>query len=100
MSLISFRGKALARLAVFCLGTSALTVPALSATFSVSGGTITTSQADTSADNTGSGGGFELQGNTTAANDTVAVNGVVISGASGRALDVGGQLASSGILIP
>ena len=96
MSLISFRGKALARLAVFCLGTSALTVPALSATFSVSGGTITTSQADTSADNTGSGGGFELQGNTTAANDTVAVNGVVISGASGRALDVGGQLASSG----
>jgi autotransporter-associated beta strand protein len=96
MSLTSFRGKALACLAVFCLGSSALTVPALSATFSVGGGTITTSQADASADNTSSGGGFELQANTTAANDAVAVNGVVISGASGRALDVGGQLASSG----
>src|ERR1700761_1204755 len=96
MSLRSARGRALTRIAVFCLGTSALTMPALAATYSVGGGTITTAQADNSTDNTGTGGGFLLQPNTTGNNDTIAVNGVTISSSNARDLDLGGQLASSG----
>jgi len=100
VSQIKFRKKALARLAVFCLGTSALTVSALAASFSVGGGTITTTQADASSDSTGTGGPFALQANTVTAGDTITVTGVSIANSSGtpngRALDVGGLLPSSG----
>ena len=89
MSHMVFRKKALARLAAICLGTSALTLPAAAATYSVGGGTITTAQADNSTDNTGSGGGFLLQPNTSGNNDTVAINGVNINSTTSRALDLG-----------
>ncbi|HKQ45877.1 MAG TPA: autotransporter domain-containing protein [Rhizomicrobium sp.] len=100
MSQIPFRQKALTRLAVFCLSTSALTMPALAAVFSVGGGTITTTQADASSDSTGTGGPFALQANTIATGDVVTVTGVSITNTSqtpnGRALDVGGLLPSAG----
>jgi fibronectin-binding autotransporter adhesin len=100
MSLISIRRLALARLAVFCLGTSALTLPALAASFSVGGGTITTTQADASSDSTGTGGPFALQANTVSAGDALTITGIGITNTShapnGRALDVGGLLASAG----
>lgn len=92
--------KARLRLAVFCLSTSALTAPALAASFSVGGGTITTSQADTSSDSTGTGGPFALQANTASAGDTITVTGISVTNTShapnGRALDVGGLLPSTG----
>ena len=92
--------KALARLVVFCLGTSALTLPVLAATYNVGGGTITTSQADATSDSTGTGGPFALQANTVSAGDAITITGVSITNTSqtpnGRALDVGGLLASSG----
>ena len=100
MSNTSCRGRALVRLAAFCMGTSALTVPVLAASFSVGGGTITTTQADTSSDSTGTGGPFALQANTVSSGDVVTITGVSISNTSqtpnGRALDVGGLLASAG----
>lgn len=96
MSKISYRRPALVRLAAFCLGTTALTMPALAPSFSVGGGTITTSQADSSIDSTGSGGGSALQANTTGNNDAVSISSVTINNVGGRALDVGGQLPSSG----
>src|ERR1700759_5745754 len=96
MSHISVRGRALTRLAVFCLGTSALTLPAFAGTYNVGGGTITTAQTDNSTDNTGTGGGFLLQPNTTGNSDTVAISGVTINSTTGRALDLGYTLSSSG----
>src|SRR5882757_7106422 len=100
MPQVLFRKKALTRLAVFCLGTSALTVPALAASFSVGGGTITTTDTDTSSDFTGTGGPFELKANSTTNGDAINISGVSITNTShapgGRALDVGGLLPSSG----
>jgi fibronectin-binding autotransporter adhesin len=95
MSHKMLRGRALARLVAFCLGTSALTVPALAATYSVGGGAITTTNADNSNDATGSGGGFGLFPNTTGNNDAVAVSGVTIHSSSGIALDFSGQGSNS-----
>jgi autotransporter-associated beta strand protein len=94
--MFAIRRKALTRLAIFCLGTSALTAPVLAASFSVGGGTITTTQADNSADSTGSGGGFNLQANTLSAGDAITVSNVTINSSSARPLDVGGTLASTG----
>jgi autotransporter-associated beta strand protein len=104
MSQATFRKTALTRLAAFCLGTSALTVaamlPATANSFSVGGGNITATQTDTSSDFTGTGGPFALQANSTTAGDLITVTGVNITNTSntpnGRALDVGGLLASSG----
>ena len=87
-------------LAAFCLSTTALTAPAVAASFSVGGGTINTSQADNSQDNTGTSGGFILQPNTAGNNDILTITGVTISNTSGtptgRALDFGDTLPSSG----
>ncbi|HWU56471.1 MAG TPA: autotransporter domain-containing protein [Rhizomicrobium sp.] len=87
-------------LAAFCLGTSALTAPVLAASFSVGGGTIITTQADASSNLTGTGGPFALQANTATIGDSINISGVNITNTShtpnGRALDVGGQLPSSG----
>ena len=98
--MFAIRKKALTRLAIFCLGTSALTAPVLAASFSVGGGTITTTQADNSQDNTGSSGGFLLQPNTVGNNDAITITGVTINNTSGtpngRALDLGYSLSSSG----
>jgi len=85
------RKKMLTRLAVFCLGTSALTVPVFAASFSVGGGTITTTQADTSVDNTGTGGAFELRANTVSSGDVITVSNI-----NTTALDVGNLLPSTG----
>lgn len=75
----------------FCLGTSALTLPAVAASFSVGGGTITTTQADNSVDNTGTGGAFELQANTVSSGDAIAITNV-----NTTAVDVGNLLPSTG----
>src|SRR4051812_4209299 len=98
-----FRSGSLGRLAVACLGSTALTLiapAALAATFNVGGGTINTTQADNSTDNTGTGGPFALQANTVAGGDVISITGVVINNTShvpnGRALDVGGSLSSTG----
>lgn len=98
-----FRTRSLSRFAAGLLCGTALPLlatTALAATFNVGGGTINTTQADNSSDNTGTGGGFALQPNTTGSNDVIAISGVVInntSGApSGRALDLGYTLSSSG----
>lgn len=92
--------QAIARVTVICLGTSALTAPSFAANFSVGGGTITTTQADNSTDSTVTGGPFALQPNTVGPDDVVTITGVSItntSGApSGRALDIGQTLSSSG----
>jgi autotransporter-associated beta strand protein len=75
-------------------------MPALAASFSVGGGTITTTQADTVSNSTGTGGPFALQANTVSAGDAITITGVGITNTSqtpnGRALDVGGLLASTG----
>ena len=75
----------------FCLGTSVLALPAVAASFSVGGGTITTTQADNSVDNTGTGGAFELQANRVSSGDAIAISNV-----NTTALDVGNLLPSTG----
>src|SRR5436305_658826 len=77
--------------AALCLGTSALTLPAVAASFSVGGGTITTTQGDVGVDNTGSGGGFALFPNTTGNNDSVVVNTVTINSTSSNPLSFSAQ---------
>jgi fibronectin-binding autotransporter adhesin len=66
-------------------------MPALAASFSVGGGTITTTQADNSVDNTGTGGAFELQANTITSGDVVTVSNVNTAGVS-----VGNLLPTTG----
>ncbi len=98
MSQAMFRKTALTRLAAFCLRTSTLTVtailPAAANSFSVGGGNITTAQADTSSDSTGTGGPFALQANSVTTGDSITITGVSITNTTnapnGRALDVGG----------
>jgi len=98
-----FRTGSVGRLAVGLLCSTALPLlatTALAATFNVGGGTINTTQADNSTDNTGTSGGFALQPNTTGNNDIVTISGVTINNTSGaptgRALDLGYTLSSSG----
>jgi len=90
----------LGRLAAVLLGATALTPVALAATYSVGGGTITTTQGDNASNLTGSGGPFILQPNTVTSGDTVTVSGVSFTNsgsvADGRALDFGRVLQSSG----
>jgi len=81
--------------AALCLGTSALTGVAYAASYSVGGGTITTSQNDPSTDNTGSGGGFALFPNATANNDTITVSHVTINSSSGNPLTLSAVSPSS-----
>src|SRR5689334_14274638 len=76
---------------------AAMSVSAQAATFNVGGGTIVTTQADNSVDNTGTGGGFELQANTVASGDSINVSNVSISANNpAHALDIGNVLSSTG----
>jgi fibronectin-binding autotransporter adhesin len=68
------------------------------ASFNVGGGTITTTDADNFVDNTGTGGSFQLQANSTTPGDLVTISGVTINNGSTSptAIDIGTSLPSSG----
>jgi len=84
-----------ARLAALCLGSSIFALsPALASSFSVGGGTVTTTSNDGAGDLTGTGGPFILGpngGGTTG--DVITVTGVSITNTNnavtGRAMDIG-----------
>src|SRR6185312_12095562 len=81
-----------ARLAALCLGSSIFALsPAMASSFSVGGGTITTTDTDASADLTGTGGPFLLKPNTTTTGDVITITGVTITNTdnsvTGRAID-------------
>ncbi|HEX4176820.1 MAG TPA: hypothetical protein VHY57_00210, partial [Rhizomicrobium sp.] len=66
----------LARLAVLCLGSSVFALsPALANSFSVGGGTVTTTDSDGGADLTGTGGPFLLRPNSTTTGDVITITG-------------------------
>jgi len=80
--------------------TFSVIAPAAASSFSVGGGTITTTQTDTSADYTPSAGPFLLKPNTTGSGDTITVSNVTINNTSGSpnqfALDFGYTNRTSG----
>ncbi len=82
------------------MATIACAAPSLShaASFSVGGGTITTTDADNVNDATGTGGVFELQANSTTTGDQISISGVAInnSSTSPTAIEIGNVPASSG----
>ncbi|MBN9546773.1 MAG: autotransporter domain-containing protein [Alphaproteobacteria bacterium] len=84
------------RLAALCLGSSIFALsPAMASSFSVGGGTITTTANDGSGDLTGTGGPFILAPNGGGtADDVITITGVSITNidnsVTGRAIDVGG----------
>jgi len=90
-----------ARLAALCLGSSIFALsPAMASSFSVGGGTITTTDTDASADLTGTGGPFLLKPNTTTTGDVITITGVTITNTdnsvTGRAIDAGGTNTTAG----
>jgi autotransporter-associated beta strand protein len=86
----------LGRVALLCLSSSALALsPAMASSFSVGGGTITTTNNDGASDLTGTGGPFILGPNGSGtAGDVITITGVSITNTdnsvTGRAIDIGG----------
>ena len=86
----------LGRIALLCLGSSVLALsPAMASSFTVGGGTITTTNNDGAGDDTGTGGPFILAPNSGGtAGDVITITGVSITNTdnsvTGRAIDIGG----------
>jgi autotransporter-associated beta strand protein len=90
-----------ARLAALCLGSSIFALsPAMASSFSVGGGTVTTTDTDAGADLTGTGGPFLLKPNTNTTGDVITITGVSITNSNnavtGRAFDAGGINPTTG----